>query len=346
MSTGTFSSVTRNRRRRWAGLVLAGVLALTTACSSAGTGASSSQQSNPADAGDGTTSENTSAESTAPESSESAAPPKSSGATDSAELNSLLPESIRERGYMSAGTFSFPPTTIITPEGAYEGILSDLARQIERYLGVEIRLENVSLDSLIPSLQSGKYDVGFGNVGVKEDRLEVVDYVTTHNLTVTGLTHADDALAPETWLDLCGVRVAALSGSVSAKLVPIHQEECKKQGKSEIQLLTFKEQNQANLAVESGNADITLASSLGLNELIEKFPGKYKLTGTFEEHLGGVVVAKQNPDKDALTAALAAAVNASIQDGSYRAIVEKWIPNIVGGFVIDKAEVLRSTDDL
>lgn len=346
MPTGTCSSLISNRRWRWGALVLAGALALMTACSSAGTGESGGGQTSAADAGGGATSESSAAGATASEASGSVASTETLGATDSAELNALLPESVRQRGYMSAGTFSFPPTTIITPEGAYEGILSDLARQIEGYLGVEIRLENVSLDSLIPSLQSGKYDVGFGNVGVKEDRLEVVDYVTTHNLTVTGLTHADDDLAPQTWLDLCGVRVAALSGSVSAKLVPTHQEECKKQGKSEIELLTFKEQNQANLAVESGNADITLASSLGLNELIEKFPGKYKLTGTFEEHLGGVIVAKQNPDRDALTEALAAAVNASIDDGSYRQIVEKWIPNIVDGFVIDKAEVLRAMSDL
>lgn len=43
-------------------------------------------------------------------------------------------------------------------------------------LGMELKIEDMEFDSIIPSIQSGKVDVGVAGMTVNEDRLQNVDF--------------------------------------------------------------------------------------------------------------------------------------------------------------------------
>ncbi len=73
----------------------------------------------------------------------------------------------------------FPPYEYIDGD-MYYGIDVEVAKIIADKLGYDLKIENVSFDSIIPGVQSGKYDMGMAGMTVTEDRLKSVDFSTTY----------------------------------------------------------------------------------------------------------------------------------------------------------------------
>ena len=56
------------------------------------------------------------------------------------------------------------------------GIDAEIAAAIAEKLGMELQIEDVSFDSIIPGVQAKKYDMGMAGMTVNEDRLKDVDF--------------------------------------------------------------------------------------------------------------------------------------------------------------------------
>lgn len=56
------------------------------------------------------------------------------------------------------------------------GIDADMMQAVCDVLGMELEIENIEFDSIIPEIQSGKADVGAAGMTVTEDRLKNVDF--------------------------------------------------------------------------------------------------------------------------------------------------------------------------
>lgn len=84
----------------------------------------------------------------------------------------------------------FPPyeyhdSSMTGPDGSdIVGIDAEIAGAIAEKLGMELVIEDIAFDSIIPELQSGKADIGAAGMTVTEDRLVNVDFSDTYATAV------------------------------------------------------------------------------------------------------------------------------------------------------------------
>lgn len=84
-------------------------------------------------------------------------------------------ESIKEKGQLVVGTSAdYPPFEWISIEDGQEEIIGadiDLAQKIADEIGVELVIENMGFDGLIPSLKTNRVDILIAGMGYTEDVL-------------------------------------------------------------------------------------------------------------------------------------------------------------------------------
>ena len=73
----------------------------------------------------------------------------------------------------------FPPYEYYEGEDIV-GIDAEVAALIAEKLGMELKIVDVAFDSIIPGVQSGKYDMGMAGMTVTEDRLEKVNFSSSY----------------------------------------------------------------------------------------------------------------------------------------------------------------------
>ena len=81
----------------------------------------------------------------------------------------------------AGGTLVMATNAEFPPYEYYEGdnvvgIDADIAAAVADKLGMELKIEDMAFDSIIPAVTSGKADIGLAGMTVTEDRLENVDF--------------------------------------------------------------------------------------------------------------------------------------------------------------------------
>ena len=91
------------------------------------------------------------------------------------------PEGItRENGKLVMATnAAFPPYESVSG-GKVVGIDADMMQAVCDVLGMELEIEDIEFDAIIPSIQSGKADVGAAGMTVTEDRQKNVLFSDTY----------------------------------------------------------------------------------------------------------------------------------------------------------------------
>ena len=80
-------------------------------------------------------------------------------------------EAVKSAGKLTIATSpDFPPFEELKPGGSVEGIEIDLLGLICEKLGVELVIEQMDFDSVLPGVQAGKFDVGVSGISVTEER--------------------------------------------------------------------------------------------------------------------------------------------------------------------------------
>ena len=84
-------------------------------------------------------------------------------------------------GTLTMGTnATFPPYEFTDDSGKIVGIDAEIAALIADKLGMELKIEDVAFDSIIPGVQAGKYAMGMAGLTVTEDRLKDVNFSDTY----------------------------------------------------------------------------------------------------------------------------------------------------------------------
>jgi polar amino acid transport system substrate-binding protein len=167
----------------------------------------------------------------------------------------MLPENIRSAGVINAATDPQNPpydfydkdnTTLI-------GLEQDLAAAIGQKLGVKFEFHPAQFASIIPALQAGRFDVGmsaFGDFAPREKVVDEIDYTTeaTGLIVAAGNPHNIRRIG-----DLCGLKAAAVQGSIPLELLDKQKDQCPQD--KPLEVLQFPSNDQMVLAVRSGRAD-------------------------------------------------------------------------------------------
>ena len=84
-------------------------------------------------------------------------------------------ETVTEDKLTMATNAEFPPYEYYEGEKVV-GIDAEVAEKIAEKLGLELGIKDVSFDSILPGVQSGKYDMGMAGMTVTDERKRSVNF--------------------------------------------------------------------------------------------------------------------------------------------------------------------------
>ena len=192
------------------------------------------------------------------------------------------------------------------------GIDADIARAIGEEMGMEVKIEDMAFDSIIPAVTSGKADFGAAGMTVTEDRKKNVDFTDTYATAtqVIIVKEGSDIAGPD---DLTGKKIGVqlgTTGDIYADDIEDAKVERYNKGFEAVQALT---QDKIDAVVIDGEpAKEVVAEADGLKILDEAF--------TEEEY--AIAVAKDNDD---LLKKMNEALASLKESGKIDEIVAKYI---------------------
>jgi polar amino acid transport system substrate-binding protein len=245
------------------------------------------------------------------------------GTTANSKIAAEVPASIKSKGTLTvAADATYAPNEFIGSDGhTVEGMSPDLGHALGSVMGLKWKFVNASFDTILPGLQSGKYDIGFSSFTDNKEREKVVDFVTYFSAGTSFYVKAQGGPTISTLADLCGHKVAVERGTTQADDATAQNKKCKSAGKPAVKVLVFPDQNAANLALSSGRGEVGMADSPVAAYIVKKSNGQFKLSGSSHNTAPyGIAIPKGNgmskPILDALKMLMA--------NGTYMSILQKW----------------------
>jgi polar amino acid transport system substrate-binding protein len=233
-----------------------------------------------------------------------------------------VPQAISSTGQLTvASDASYPPNEFIAQDGhTIIGMDADLAKAIGQVMGLTPKLSNVTFDAIIPALQAHKYDLGMSSFTDTKEREKTVDFVTYERYGTLFYTNSDGPTI--TSLDqLCGHTVTAESGTTQADDIASQDKNCKAAGKPGVTGVILKSQNDVNLALSSGRADVAMADSPVVKYLVSTSGDKFKTAGSpYGLAPYGIAI----PKGTGMTQPVLDAVKAIQANGAYDKILAYW----------------------
>ncbi|MFJ8587319.1 ABC transporter substrate-binding protein [Streptomyces sp. NPDC093595] len=239
-----------------------------------------------------------------------------------------VPEEIRKRGTLeivdSSGSAA-PLTFRATDNKTVIGVETDIAHLVADVLGLEPDINTVSWENIFVGLDSGKYDVGFSNITVTEERKEKYDFATYREDNLGFEAKKGSGLKIAGPADVAGRTVAVSSGTNQEKLLVEWSEENEKAGREPVDIKYYQNDSDTYLALQSGRIDLYLgphptaayhAATTGRTEVV----GTYSGAGAT---LQGLIAATTKKD-NGLAEPLADALNHVIRNGTYAKVLERW----------------------
>jgi polar amino acid transport system substrate-binding protein len=244
----------------------------------------------------------------------------SAGSGADAAIAAKVPSAVKSKGTLTvAADATYAPNEFIGSDGkTVEGMDADLAKALAGVMGLKANVTNATFDGIIPGLASGKYDLGMSSFTDTKEREKTVDFVTYFSAGTSFYTKAQGGATVNGLADLCGKTVAVEKGTTQQSDAEGQSKKC---NGSKVTVLTFPDQNGANLALSSGRAQIGMADSPVADYQVKKSNGQFKLVGQpYGTAPYGIAIPKNN----GMAPVLKSAMEALIKNGTYTKILTKW----------------------
>ncbi|CCK32606.1 ABC amino acid transporter [Streptomyces davaonensis JCM 4913] len=239
-----------------------------------------------------------------------------------------VPEEIRRRGTLevvnSSGSAA-PLTFYATDNKTVIGVEPDIASLVADVLGLKLHLNTVSWENIFVGLDSAKYDVGFSNITVTEERKEKYDFATYREDNLGFEAKKGSGLKITGPADVAGLTVAVGSGTNQEKLLIEWSKENERAGRKPVDIKYYQNDSDTYLALQSGRIDVYLgpnptaayhAATTGKTEVV----GTYSGAGAT---LQGLIAATTKKDSG-LAEPLADALNEIVDNGTYAKVLKRW----------------------
>jgi polar amino acid transport system substrate-binding protein len=234
-----------------------------------------------------------------------------------------VPAAIKSKGTLTvAADATYAPNEFVAPDGhTVIGMDADLMKALGAQMGLNVKMVNATFDTIIPGLAAGKYDVGASSFTDTKEREKTVDFVDYFEAGTSFFAKSSANPGVETLADLCGKTVSVEKGTTQQEESTAQSAKCTKAGKKAVTVLTYPDQNGANLAISSGRAELGMADSPVADYQVKQSNGQFKLIGkSYGPFTYGIAIPKQS----GMTTPVLAALKALIADGTYKRILTKW----------------------
>ncbi len=238
------------------------------------------------------------------------------------QLAALVPPEIQARGKITVGTNPpYAPNEFKDSDGNIIGFEMDLIRAAGAMMGLEVEVNQMDFNLILPALSAGSVDVGATAFTDTKERQKNYDFVDFYSAGISWATQPgnENTIDPD---NACGLKVAVQKGTYSdTDEVQGRSEECEAQGKPPIEKLVYEKADAAATATILKKAQAYSSDSPVIDFAIARSEGKLVRVGEpFDTAPFGMGVKKNNP----LGKALAATLQTMMNDGTYEAILKQW----------------------
>lgn len=195
------------------------------------------------------------------------------------------------------------------------GIDAEVAEEIAKKLGMELKIEDMSFDAVIPSVATGKADIGMAAISVNEERKVSVDFTNTYAdsaLVILVQASNEEITSSE---DLAGKKVGVQLGTTGdVTATDIAGEESMERYPSYFEAVQSLKQGKIDaIVIDKAPAKVFLSQNEDIKQVGEEMSS--------EEY--AIAVAKGNTE---LVEKLNKAIEELQADGTFDAIINKYIP--------------------
>lgn len=212
---------------------------------------------------------------------------------------------------------TFPPYEY--KEGdAIVGIDAEVAQLIADKLGLELEIADVDFDSIIPGVQTGKYDIGMAGITVNEDRKEKVDFSDSYakGVQVVIVKEGSDIASID---DLEGKKIGTQQGTTGYIYASDTPENG---GYGEENVIGYESGTVAVEALKSGKVDCVIIDNEPAKAYVSANEGLKILDTEFANEDYAICFAKGNSE---LQEKVNAALKELKENGEFQKVVDKYI---------------------
>lgn len=191
--------------------------------------------------------------------------------------------------------------------GEIVGVDIDIAKEIAKYLGKELVIKDVSFDSIINEVKSGKSDFGAAGISYTEERAKEVDFTIDYSISKQviivkeGINKVDN---------LDNKRIALQLGSVADSYVTKNYKNAK--------VIRQKKYLAAIEDLKNDKVDLVIMDELPAKEILKNNPGLVILDQELFTDKYGMVVRKGNDE-------LLKAINKVLSDLIANGKIEEYV---------------------
>lgn len=224
---------------------------------------------------------------------------------------------IQKAGKLVIGTSpDFPPFESLATDGSVEGIEVEIMELICKELEVELEIKQMDFDSVLPGVQSGKFDVGVSGISVTPEREKNTLFSVPYCLAAQAIVVTSDS-AITGKADLAGKTVSVQTGTTA-------EEFCMDNG---YEVKAYQANADAEMALTTGKVDAWVIDDLTAAEMVAVYN---------EEHPDASLVILDEAmttepyafafaqGSDDLVAKINEILNKLLSDGTIAAIFEKY----------------------
>ena len=213
----------------------------------------------------------------------------------------------------------FPPYEF-HQEGKIVGIDAEIAEAIANKIGMELSIEDIEFDSVIPSIETGKYKMAMAGLTVTDERKEQVSFTTSYATGVqviivpdgSPLTSADDLFAEDASHRI-GVQLSTTGDLYSTW-------DLEDKGLATVE--RYPKGADAIMALNAGKIDCVIIDNEPAKVFVRENQGLKILDTEFAVEDYAIAVNKNDTE---LLTKIDAALKTLIADGTVKGIIDKYI---------------------
>lgn len=195
----------------------------------------------------------------------------------------------------------------------------DLFNAVAARLGLTPDWQAADFGDIVPGVIAGRYQIGISSFPINPDREQQVTMVSYFTAGTQWAAPAGATLDPA---HPCGAAIAVQADTVQVADVTARSQDCVAAGEPPVTVHQYPKQDDVTAAVLRGTDAAMLADSPVTGYAVKQSGGKLALLGPVYRAVPyGFVLPRDETD---FAATIAAAVRGLIEDGTYRAILERW----------------------
>lgn len=214
-------------------------------------------------------------------------------------------------------SLDFPPFETTDANGNPTGVGVDMAYDLGKYLGKDIRIENLARSGFIPALQTGKIDMIISSMTITEERKQSIDFSKPYAKGWMALLINKNSPVNEVKdLNVKGRKIAVHKGTVAYNYAQKNLTNC--------EVLLFDDVNSCILEVVQGKADAMIYDQITVYDTWKKNEAttRVNLTPIDDKLNWGVGIRKE--DKE-LTEKVNAFIDEYKKQGGFDRLGDKYL---------------------